>query len=182
MMKVVETKIEGVLLLESELHADERGWFFEAYNARSFRQATGVDVEFVQDNHSWSGKNVLRGLHYQVGCPQGKLLRVLRGEIFDVVIDIRRDSPTLGKWVSANLGEKPNQAIWIPAGFAHGYLVLSDFAEIMYKVTDFYSPPTERTIIWSDPDLGIIWPSATRPIVSDKDRRGIPFRDAESYN
>jgi dTDP-4-dehydrorhamnose 3,5-epimerase len=180
-MKVVRTEIPDVLILEPKVFGDERGFFLESYNKRTFRDVTGLDVEFVQDNHSSSKRGVLRGLHYQVRQPQGKLVRVVTGEIFDVAVDLRRSSPTFGKAASFKLDSKSKRMAWIPAGFAHGFLVLSDHADFVYKATDFYAPEHERTLLWSDPDVGIAWPLAEAPIVSAKDRRGTTFRSADLF-
>jgi dTDP-4-dehydrorhamnose 3,5-epimerase len=181
-MKVIRTALPGVLLLEPKVFGDARGFFFESYNKRAFEEATGVDVDFVQDNYSRSAKNVLRGLHYQIRQPQGKLVRVLQGEIRDVAVDIRRSSPTFGKWVSFTLSSESKQAAWVPAGHAHGFVVVSDFAEVHYKATDYYAPEHERSLLWSDPELAIDWALSGAPIVSDKDARGLPLRRAETYD
>jgi dTDP-4-dehydrorhamnose 3,5-epimerase len=181
-MKVTRTEIPDVLILEPRVHQDERGFFLESYNRRTFKDATGLDVEFVQDNESFSVRNVLRGLHYQVRQAQGKLVQVMAGEIFDVAVDLRRSSPTFGKWVGVMLTGGGHRMIWIPQGFAHGYIVLSEHAIVFYKTTDFYAPEHERTILWNDPTLGIRWPLEGEPIVSDKDRRATPFRSAELFD
>ena len=178
-MKALPTAIPEVLLLEPRVFSDPRGFFFESYNRRSFREATGLDVDFVQDNKSFSVRNVLRGLHYQVRQPQGKLISVAAGDIFDVAVDLRRGSPTFGKWVSADLSGANHRMIWIPPGFAHGYLVTSEHALIHYKVTDYYAPEHERTLLWKDPELAVAWPLEAEPILSDKDRRGMPLATAE---
>ena len=178
-MKVIRTEIPEVLLLEPKVFQDARGAVFESYNRQAFAEATGVDVDFVQDNHSRSVKNVIRGLHYQVVRPQGKLIRALRGEIFDVAVDVRRSSPTLGKWVGFNLSEADRRMAWIPPGFAHGLLALSDQADVLYKMTEFWAPELERTIAWDDPHLGVRWPLAGAPILSAKDRAGKRFAEAE---
>ena len=181
-MKTIRTALPGVLLLEPKVFGDARGFFFESYNKRAFQAAAGVDVDFVQDNCSRSAQRVLRGLHYQIRRPQGKLVRVLQGEIRDVAVDVRRSSPSFGKWMSIALSAESKQALWIPAGYAHGFVVVSDFAEVLYKTTDYYAPEHERTIIWNDPDLAIDWPLTGAPIVSDKDARGRPLREAETYD
>jgi dTDP-4-dehydrorhamnose 3,5-epimerase len=181
-VKVFRTEIPDVLLLEPKVHQDERGFFLESYNRRTFKQDTGLDVKFVQDNTSFSVRNVLRGLHYQIRQSQGKLIQVMAGEIFDVAVDLRRSAPTFGRWVGVNLSGGTHRMLWIPPGFAHGYLVLSEHAIMVYKTTDFYAPEHERTILWSDQTLGIRWPLDDKPIVSDKDRRGIAFRSAESFD
>lgn len=181
-MKVVKTGIPEVLLLEPRVHQDERGFFLESYNRRTFRQATGLEADFVQDNQSFSVRNVLRGLHYQVRQAQGKLVAVMAGEIYDVAVDLRRRSPTFGKWVGTTLSGGGHRMLWIPDGFAHGYLVLSEHAIVLYKTTDFYAPEHERTILWNDAELAIRWPLQEAPIVSDKDRRATPFRSADLFD
>ena len=162
-MNAVRTKIPDVLLLTPKVFGDERGFFLESFNARDFAQAVGRDVPFVQDNHSKSMKGVLRGLHYQVKNPQAKLVRVTAGEVYDVVVDLRRSSPTFGKWVSATLSAANRQMLWVPEGFAHGFVVTSDSAEFLYKTTDYYAPEHERSLLWNDPDLGISWPLSGAP-------------------
>ena len=159
---------------------DARGFFFESFNSRELKKA-GIDFQFVQDNQSRSTRGVLRGLHYQVRQPQGKLVRVVRGEVFDVAVDIRRESPSFGKWVGVTLSEQNKQMFWIPPGFAHGFLVLSESADFLYKTTDFYSPADERTIVWNDPQLGIEWPCNGNPVVSPKDAAGRLLREAEVF-
>ena len=181
-MKVIKTEIPDVLLLEPRVHQDERGFFLESYNRRAFSDATGLDVDFVQDNQSFSVRNVLRGLHYQVRQAQGKLVHVIAGEIFDVAVDLRRRSPTFGKWIGTTLTGAGHRMIWIPAGFAHGYLVLSEHAIVFYKTTDFYAPEHERTILWKDPALAIRWPLEGEPMVSDKDRSAPGFRSADLFD
>ena len=180
-MKVAATAIPDVLLLEPTIHEDERGFFFESFNQKRFEDATGLNIRFVQDNHSRSVKRVLRGLHYQIRRPQGKLLRVTAGEVFDVAVDLRRSSPTFGKFVGMVLSAANKKQLWIPEGFAHGYLVLSDAAEVLYKTTDYYSPEDERCLIWNDPDVGIDWPKDGEPILSAKDRLGLPLSKAEVF-
>jgi dTDP-4-dehydrorhamnose 3,5-epimerase len=181
-MKVTRTEIPEVLVLEPRVFQDERGFFLESYNRSTFREASGLEVEFVQDNTAFSVRNVLRGLHYQIRQPQGKLIAVMAGEIFDVAVDLRRSSPTFGKWVGVTLTGVGHRMIWIPPGFAHGYLVLSEHAIVFYKATDFYAPQHERTIPWNDPELGIRWPLEAAPIVSEKDRRGATFRTADLFD
>ena len=181
-MKVWPSDIPEVLLLEPRVHQDERGFFLESYNRRTFEQATGLSVEFVQDNQSFSVRNVLRGLHYQILQPQGKLIQVMAGEIYDVAVDLRRSSPTFGKWIGVTLAGGSHRMLWIPPGFAHGYIVLSEHAIVFYKTTDFYAPEHERTILWNDAALGVRWPLEGEPIVSDKDRRGTPFRTADHFD
>lgn len=180
-MKITPITLPGVLILEPRIFEDSRGFFFEAFNRRTWASA-GIDSEFVQDNQSSSKKNVLRGLHYQIQQPQGKLVRAIRGEIFDVAVDIRRSSPTFGRSVQVTLSADNRKMLWIPAGFAHGFLVLSDSAEVLYKTTDFYAPEHERTLLWNDPRLMISWPSTAEPVLSDKDRRGLPLDRAELFD
>jgi dTDP-4-dehydrorhamnose 3,5-epimerase len=181
-MKVGTTDLPGVLILEPKVFGDERGFFFESYNARAFRERTGLDVDFVQDNHSRSIKGVLRGLHYQIRQPQGKLVRVIVGEVFDVAVDLRRSSPSFGRWTGLRLSAENKCMAWIPPGFAHGFLVVSDAAEFLYKTTDFWAPEFERTLIWNDPDVAIDWPLAGEPILAPKDRAGSLLRNAEVYS
>jgi dTDP-4-dehydrorhamnose 3,5-epimerase len=180
-MRVIPTDLADVLIVEPRVFADERGFFLESYNRRAFRQATGVDVEFVQDNHSRSARNVLRGLHYQIRQPQGKLVRVTLGEVWDVAVDLRASSATFGKWVACTLDAKSARCLWIPAGFAHGFLVVSDAAEVQYKTTDYYAPEYERSLLWNDPALAIPWPLRGDPVMADKDRRGAPLASAERF-
>ena len=181
-MKVARASIPDVLLLEPQVFEDPRGFFLETYNLRTFREATGVQAEFVQDNESFSVRNVLRGLHYQVRQPQGKLINVTAGEIFDVAVDLRRASPTFGKWTATSLSGGTHRMVWIPPGFAHGFLVLSEHALVHYKASDYYAPQHERTLLWNDPALGIAWPLEGEPIVSDKDRRGALLRSADLFD
>lgn len=180
-MKVAATAIPGLLLLEPAIHEDERGFFFESFNQKRFEDATGLNIRFVQDNHSRSVKRVLRGLHYQIRRPQGKLLRVTAGEVFDVAVDLRRSSPTFGKFVGLVLSAANKKQLWIPEGFAHGYLVQSDAAEVLYKTTDYYAPEHERCLIWNDPDVGIDWPKDGEPTLSAKDRLGLTLSKAEVF-
>ena len=177
-MRVTPTAIPDVLLLEPKVFGDARGFFFESFNRKVFREATGLDPEFVQDNHSRSARGVLRGLHYQLQQPQDKLVRVARGAVFDVAVDIRRKSPTFGKWVGAELSEENQRQMWVPAGFAHGFMVLSEFADLLYKTTDYYAPEHERCIAWDDPDLAIAWPAGPGPLLSAKDQKGNAFKVA----
>lgn len=179
-MQIIQTGIDDVLVLKPQVFGDERGFFFESYNERTFAEL-GIHYHFVQDNHSRSHKNVLRGLHYQIQQPQGKLVRVVRGEAFDVAVDLRRDSPAFGKWIGEVISDENRKILWIPPGFAHGFLVLSELAEFVYKATDCYAPQHERIIRWDDPDLGITWPLAGPPVLSAKDKLGRAFRDAELY-
>ncbi len=179
-MKIERASIADVLALEPEVFGDARGFFLESWNARTFA-AAGVDAKFVQDNHSRSSRYVLRGLHYQVRQPQGKLVRVLAGEIWDVAVDLRRSSPTFGRWTGMTLDAATHRMLWIPPGFAHGFLVLSEQADVLYKASDYYAPEHERTLLWNDPALGIAWPLAGEPVMTDKDRRGTPLARAETY-
>jgi dTDP-4-dehydrorhamnose 3,5-epimerase len=179
-MKAIETSLPGVLVLEPKVFGDERGFFFESYNKRALETA-GITSEFVQDNHSRSARNVLRGLHYQIMQPQGKLVRVIAGEVFDVSVDIRKSSPTYGKWTAINLSAENKRMLWIPPGFAHGFLVASEYAEFLYKTTDYYAPEFERSILWNDPDLDIAWPLSNAPMLSAKDKAGKLFREAEVF-
>ena len=181
-MKVTPLAIPDVLLLEPKVFGDERGFFFESYNQNAFQQATGLDVEFVQDNHSRSAKGVLRGLHYQIQQPQGKLVRVVRGAVIDVAVDIRKSSPTFGQWVAEELSEDNHRQLWVPPGFAHGFVVLSEMAEFLYKTTDYYAPAHERCIAWNDPTLAIAWPQLNgAPLLSGKDAKGLSFLQAEVF-
>ncbi len=181
-MKAIPQAIPEVLLLEPRVFGDERGFFFESFNQRQFEEAVGRSVSFVQDNHSRSVRNVLRGLHYQVQQPQGKLVRVVQGEVFDVAVDIRRSSPTFGQWVGAILSADNKHQLWVPEGFAHGFVVLTETAEFLYKTTDYYAPEHERCIAWDDPMLAIDWPIADAPSLSAKDREGVLLIDAQVYS
>lgn len=181
-MKVTPTAIADVLLIEPRVYGDERGFFFESFNQRVFAQATGVDAPFVQDNHSRSARGVLRGLHYQIQQPQGKLVRAVAGEVFDVAVDLRRSSSTFGQWVGAVLSAQNKMQLWVPPGFAHGFVVLSETAEFLYKTTDYYAPEHEQCIAWNDPTLGIVWPAmADAPTLSGKDAAGGRWADALVY-
>lgn len=179
-MHAIQTLFPDVLILEPQLFGDERGFFFESYNKQTFFKVTGMDCEFVQDNHSRSAKHVLRGLHYQIVHPQGKLVRVISGEIFDVVVDLREQSSSFGRWAGFMISESNKQQLWVPEGYAHGFLVLSDSADVLYKTTDFYAPEHERCIHWADPQLAIDWPlkHGQHPAVSQKDGAGVLFKDA----
>ena len=179
-MKVIPTRFPEVLLLEPRVFGDTRGFFLESWNEREFER-TGIRARFVQDNHSRSAKGVLRGLHYQIRQPQGKLIRVLAGEIFDVAVNIRRSSPTFAQWEGIRLNAESFKMLWIPSGFAHGFCVLSEFAEVLYKATDYYAPEHERCILWNDPELHIDWPLSNTPALSAKDAAGVPLRDAEVF-
>jgi dTDP-4-dehydrorhamnose 3,5-epimerase len=180
-IKKISTSLPGVFILEPRVFGDERGFFFESYNQQTLADA-GIVENFVQDNHSCSSRNVLRGLHYQVEHPQGKLVRVVEGEIIDVAVDLRRSSPTFGRWEAVRLSGENKRMLWIPAGLAHGFRVLSEKAHVLYKATDFYAPEYERTLAWNDPDLKINWELEGEPIVSAKDQQGVAFRDAASYD
>ena len=180
-MKVTPTAIAAVLLIEPEVFDDQRGFFLESYNARLFKQDTGLEVTFVQDNHSRSSRLVLRGLHYQIQRAQGKLVRVVSGRVRDVAVDLRRSSPTFGRWVSEELSAENKRLLWIPAGFAHGFVVLSDAADLLYKTSDYYDRDAERTIAWNDPDLAIDWQLDQEPVMDGKDKVGVRFQDAETF-
>lgn len=180
-MKATRLAIPEVLLLEPKVFGDSRGFFYESYNERAFREVTGVDARFVQDNHSRSARGVLRGLHYQVRQPQAKLVRVVRGAVFDVAVDVRRGAPSFGRWVGMELSEENQRQMWIPEGFAHGFLVLSDSADFLYKTTDYYAPEHERCIAWNDPAIGIEWPLVGEPVLSSKDRDGVLLSRADTF-
>lgn len=180
-MEVIATKIPEVLIIEPKVFGDDRGFFYESFNKKKFVEACGVTAEFVQDNHSKSAKGVLRGLHYQIKQPQGKLVRVCQGEVIDIAVDIRKSSATFGQWVSANLSAENKRQLWVPEGFAHGFVVLSDTAEFLYKTTDYYAPEYERCIYWDDDDLSIDWHFSGQPLVSDKDANGLSFKEAELF-
>jgi dTDP-4-dehydrorhamnose 3,5-epimerase len=180
-MKVTPTAIPDVLIIEPKVFGDDRGFFYESFNQKAFQEATGLDVDFVQDNHSKSARNVLRGLHYQIQNPQGKLVRVVQGEVFDVAVDIRKGSPTFGKWVGEHLSGENKKQFWIPAGFAHGFVVLSETAEFLYKTTDYYAPAFERSLLWNDPSVGIEWPIAGEPKLAAKDAVAKLLIDAEVF-
>lgn len=180
-MNVVKTAIPDVLILEPRVFGDERGFFYESYNKQAFENATGIRSEFVQDNYSLSSKGVLRGLHYQIKNPQGKLVRVISGEVFDVAVDIRKSSGTFGQWVGVNLSAENKRQFWVPEGFAHGFVVLSEKVEFLYKTTDYYAPKYERCIRWDDETLGINWPLTTDPVVSEKDSKGSGFEACEVF-
>ena len=180
-MKVIQTEIPDVLIIEPQVFGDERGFFFESYNEKAFLEKARISERFVQDNHSRSVKNVLRGLHYQIKQPQGKLVRVVKGLVFDVAVDLRKSSKTFGQWVGVELSAENKQQLWIPPGFAHGFVVLSDYVEFLYKTTDFYAPKHECCILWNDPDIGIAWPIQEEPILSGKDKAGKLLQDAQVY-
>lgn len=181
-MKVTPTSIPEVMVIEPKVFGDDRGFFFESFNRLKFAELVGRDVEFVQDNHSRSEKNVLRGLHYQIQHPQGKLVRVIQGEVFDVAVDIRKSSPTFGEWVGVVLSAENKKQIWVPEGFAHGFIVLSESAEVLYKTTDYWYPEHERSIRWNDSTLSIAWPEREAPLLSGKDAQGVMFAEAELFS
>jgi dTDP-4-dehydrorhamnose 3,5-epimerase len=180
-MKKITTSLPGVLLLEPRVFGDDRGFFLESYNRRTFTEL-GIEEEFVQDNHSFSEKNVVRGLHFQIQQPQGKLVRVITGEILDVVLDMRRTSPTFGRWEAFRLSGENKRMVWVPRGFAHGFRVVSATTHVVYKTTDFYAPEHERSVLWNDPALKINWELDGTPIISGKDQRGVPFAEAEKFD
>ncbi|MES3025500.1 MAG: dTDP-4-dehydrorhamnose 3,5-epimerase [Pseudomonadota bacterium] len=180
-MNITPTAIPDVLILEPTAYGDERGFFYESFNARRFRELTGVDADFVQDNHSKSARGVLRGLHYQISQPQGKLVRVVAGEVFDVAVDLRKGSPNFGRWVGVTLSAANKRQLWVPPGFAHGFVVTSDAAEFLYKTTDYYAPEFERSVLWNDPAIGIDWPLDGAPLLSGKDLAGKLLAEAEVF-
>lgn len=180
-MKVTASELPEVLEIEPRVFGDDRGFFFESFNRRAFRDATGLDIDFVQDNHSRSARNVLRGLHYQLQQAQGKLVRVVAGEIFDVAVDVRRSSPRFGRWMGRHLSADNKRMLWIPPGFAHGFLSLADATEVLYKATDYYAPEHERCVLWSDADIGVEWPLHGEPSISAKDLRGLALKAAELF-
>ena len=180
-MNVITTDLPGVLIIEPKVFGDERGFFYESFNAKAFQEATGLDTQFVQDNHSRSQKGVLRGLHYQLQNTQGKLVRVTAGEVLDVAVDIRRSSPHFGKWVAVRLSAENHRQLWVPEGFAHGFVVLSDYAEFLYKTTDYYQPSAERSILWNHPTLAIDWQLSEAPQLSAKDQAGKLLMEADLF-
>jgi dTDP-4-dehydrorhamnose 3,5-epimerase len=180
-MSIQRTEIPDVIIIEPKVFGDDRGFFYESFNAQRFSEETGVDAVFVQDNHSKSAQNVLRGLHYQIQHPQGKLVRVTAGEVFDIAVDIRRSSPTFGRWLGVVLSAENKRQLWIPPGFAHGFLVTSPSAEFLYKTTDYYAPEHERCLLWNDPEIGIDWPLSAEPLLSGKDKLGQLFSEAEVF-
>jgi dTDP-4-dehydrorhamnose 3,5-epimerase len=180
-MNIIPTEVSDVLIIEPRVFEDNRGFFYESYNDRAFTEKTGVTTLFVQDNHSRSSQNVLRGLHYQIQQPQGKLVRAIAGTVFDVAVDLRKSSSTFGQWVSCLLSAENKRQFWVPAGFAHGFVVVSEVAEVLYKATDYYAPQHERCILWNDSDLAIAWPLTGEPMVSAKDKAGQPFKTAEVF-
>ncbi len=181
-MKIIPTSIPDLLIIEPKVFGDERGFFYESFNKRRFVELTGVEAEFVQDNHSKSARHVLRGLHYQIRQAQGKLVRVVAGAVFDVAVDIRKSSPTFGQWAGVNLSAENKRIFWIPPGFAHGFVVLSETAEFLYKTTDYWAPEFERSILWNDAELAIDWQlDGVTPLLSAKDKAGVALRDAEVF-
>jgi dTDP-4-dehydrorhamnose 3,5-epimerase len=180
-MQIQKTEIPDLLIIEPKVFGDDRGFFYESFNERRFAELTGISPRFVQDNHSRSGRNVLRGLHYQIRQPQGKLVRVTSGEVFDVAVDMRRSSPTFGRWVGVTLSAENKRQLWIPEGFAHGFVVTSESAEFLYKTTDYWAPEYERSVRWDDPAIGIQWPLEGTPQLSAKDQAGVPLADAETF-
>lgn len=181
-MQVQPTAIPDVLIIEPKAFGDDRGFFYESFNARRFTELTGCAANFVQDNHSKSSRNVLRGLHYQIRQPQGKLVRVVAGEVFDVAVDLRRSSPTFGRWVGVLLSAENKRQLWVPEGFAHGFVVTSESAEFLYKTTDYWAPDHERSILWNDPAIGIEWPTGLEPVLSAKDAHAKPLADADLFD
>jgi dTDP-4-dehydrorhamnose 3,5-epimerase len=181
-MKVVTTAIPEILVLEPRVFGDDRGFFFESYNQKAFLEDTGLDVAFVQDNHSKSARNVLRGLHYQIAHAQGKLVRAVQGAVWDVAVDIRKSSPTFGRHVAMELSAENKRMMWVPPGFAHGFVVLTETAEFLYKTTDYWYPEHERSILWNDPALGLEWPLSGAPLLSAKDVSGVPLANAELFD
>lgn len=181
-MNVTATAIPEVLLIEPNVFGDERGFFYESFNQQRWKEKTGLDTIFVQDNHSKSSKGVLRGIHYQIVQAQGKLVRVVAGEVYDVAVDLRRNSPTFGHWVGQHLSAENKKQLWVPEGFGHGFVVLSETAEFLYRTTDYWAVQHERCIIWNDPDLGVKWPLNTKPALSAKDEQGVLFKDADVYS
>ncbi|HHD56989.1 MAG TPA: dTDP-4-dehydrorhamnose 3,5-epimerase [Desulfobulbaceae bacterium] len=180
-MKIIQTAIPEVLIIEPRVFTDERGFFFESFNRHRWCEQTGLETDFVQENHSRSTKNVLRGLHYQIRQAQGKLVRVIAGEVFDVAVDIRKSSPTFGRWIGITMSADNKRQFWVPEGFAHGFVVLSEVAEFLYLTTDYYAPEHERSIRWDDPELAIDWPLTGDPILSPKDRDAVPLDRADIY-
>lgn len=180
-MQIVTTKIPDVLIIEPRVFGDDRGFFYESFNKKKFADVSGITAEFVQDNHSKSAKGVLRGLHYQIKQPQGKLVRVISGKVLDVAVDIKKSSSTFGHWVGIELSEENKRQLWVPAGFAHGFVVLSESAEFLYKTTDYYVPEFERCIRWDDAELSIDWQYSGEPLVSDRDARGVSFQEADLF-
>jgi len=180
-MTIIPTAIPDLLIFEPKVFGDQRGFFLESYNQLTFQALTGLTLNFVQDNHSRSAKNVLRGLHYQIQQPQGKLVRVVSGSVFDVAVDLRKSSPTFGRWDGVELSGDNHRQLWVPPGFAHGFVVLSEQADFLYKTTDYYAPEHERCIRWDDPEIGIVWPEGIAPLLSGKDQQGLSLKDAEVF-
>jgi dTDP-4-dehydrorhamnose 3,5-epimerase len=180
-LKITRSRISDIFIIEPQVFGDDRGFFMESFNQKKFEDNIGRKISFVQDNHSRSAKNVLRGLHYQISQPQGKLVRVTQGEVFDVAVDLRQNSPTFGKWVGEILSAENKKQLWIPEGFAHGFVVLSDSAEFLYKTTDYYAPEFERSLLWNDPQIGIQWPEGIVPILSNKDKEALSFDKVDKF-
>lgn len=180
-MNITTTPIDGLLVIEPTVFGDDRGFFYESFNAQRFAELTGVQADFVQDNHSRSARNVLRGMHYQIQQAQGKLVRVVSGSVYDVAVDLRKSSPTFGKWYGVELSAENKRQFWIPPGFAHGFAVTSEFAEFLYKTTDYYAPEYERSLLWNDPAVGIEWPLDGTPLLSAKDQKALPLAQAEVF-
>jgi dTDP-4-dehydrorhamnose 3,5-epimerase len=180
-MNVTPTPIDGLLIIEPTVFGDDRGFFYESFNAQRFAELTGVQLPFVQDNHSRSARGVLRGMHYQIQQAQGKLVRVTAGSVFDVAVDLRKSSPTFGQWHGVELSAENKRQFWIPPGFAHGFAVTSDFAEFLYKTTDYYAPAHERSLLWNDPAVGIDWPIEGAPLLSVKDQKGLPLAEVDVF-
>jgi dTDP-4-dehydrorhamnose 3,5-epimerase len=180
-MNVIETALRDVFLIEPRVFEDARGFFLESYNQRVFAERTGLSPRFVQSNHSRSRRSVLRGLHYQIVQPQAKLVRVVAGAVFDVAVDLRRSSPAFGRWTGTLLSAENKRLLWVPEGFAHGFLVLSDSADFLYETSDYYAPRHERCVLWNDPDIGVEWPLTGEPVLTDRDRAGLPLRNAETF-
>ncbi len=181
-MQVVATAIPELLILEPKVFGDARGFFLESFNAQTFKSCTGLDVQFVQDNHSRSGKGVLRGLHYQIQQPQGKLVRVVQGEVFDVAVDMRQNSPTFGQWAGVHLSAENHRQFWVPPGFAHGFIVLSETADFLYKTTEYYAPQHEACLKWDDPEVGVAWPLSGSPSLSAKDQQGLSWAESPKFD
>jgi dTDP-4-dehydrorhamnose 3,5-epimerase len=180
-MNIIPTEVSDVFITEPRVFEDQRGFFYESFNEKAFSEKLGVEIHFVQDNHSRSTQNVLRGLHYQIQQPQGKLVRAVVGAVFDVAVDLRKSSPTFGQWVGSLLSAENKRQLWVPAGFGHGFCVMSEVAEVLYKTTDYYAPQHERCVLWNDPDLAINWPLTADPVVSAKDQVGQPLKSAEVF-
>jgi len=181
-MQISSAALPDVLIIEPKVFGDDRGFFFESFNAKAFRDATGIKCDFVQDNHSRSARNVLRGLHYQIRQPQGKLIRVVQGEVYDVAVDLRKNSPSFGKWTGTILSAENKKQLWVPEGYAHGFVVLSETADFLYKTTDYYAPEFERSLLWNDPRLGIAWPLRGEPVLAAKDAAAKTWAEADFFS